>query len=75
MGVMRALGRSGDEEVRWDPKTGVGLKESMRFFAEKRIQGMHAYLIDPRTGEGVEEIKTFRPEAEEIMFTKQLIGG
>lgn len=74
MGVMRVLNIKGDTETRWDPNSKIStMKASAVFEVNKRL-GLVAYKVDEH-GVGSEQIKAFDPEAHEIIFTRQHVGG
>lgn len=74
MGVMRVLNSKGDTETRWDPKSKIStMKASATFEVNKRL-GLRAFKVDEH-GVGSEQIEKFDPEAHEIIFTRQHVGG
>ena len=74
MNVMKVLGRTGDTEFKWDPRTGEGLRGARRVFEEKRRRGYLAFVEGPH-GEGSNLIQNFDPHAESIILAPRLVGG
>lgn len=72
MGKLKVLSPRGDDEIPWlaeDPASAAAAKE---IFEAKRSAGCAAFLKVP---DGHELIKTFDPDAEEILIVKPLVGG
>jgi hypothetical protein len=70
MGKMRLLSGNGDDETQWD-------NEETAAIAKKVFDGLiglgHAAF--EKTPNGTELVKSFNPDAEEIIISRPLVGG
>jgi len=72
MGKLRILNEAGDREVPWTADDVESLRIAEESFFEHQRQGSAAFA---KTGSGHELIKSFVPDAEEILIVKPLVGG
>ena len=72
MGKLRILNDAGDREVPWTVDDAESMRLAEESFFEHRRQGSEAFA---KTGDGHELIKSFVPDAEEILIVKPLVGG
>lgn len=72
MGKLRILNESGDREVPWTAEDTESIRTAEASFFEHQRQGSAAFA---KTGNGHELIKSFDPDAEEILIVRPLIGG
>lgn len=72
MGVIRTLGRTGDEETPWtdSKKSQLAAKE---VFLNNRANGLIAFAT--RGEKPAVLIREFDPNEKEIIFTRRLQGG
>ena len=70
---MRVLGRRGDTPVHWDPTDPGSVATAEVAFLAMRRAGMLAFKVTP--GKETEQLETFDPAAEEVLFTRPIAGG
>lgn len=71
-GTLSITDASGHTEVKWDTEAPETVEETRRQFDEIVSRG---YLAYAKTDTGSEQIRSFDPEAEEIVVTAPLVGG
>lgn len=74
MSVLRILDHHGDTTLEWDVKNKASVAEVRKEFNSiMKGAGFMAFRIDsPTAGE---HIKSFDPDAEEILITRPMVGG
>ena len=75
LNTMRILGRSGDNEIHWNPDTGEGLDLAKRVFQEKTQTAGYLAFVEGPSGEGSALIREFDPRAGSIIMAPRLVGG
>jgi hypothetical protein len=81
MAVLRIMGSSGDQSVRWDrdglrvgdPEAQAAVREAERLFQEARSRGAIGFRVS--YGQPAERIERFDPDAEQIIVVPQIAGG
>ena len=75
MGVMRIMGaKTGDTEATWDPTNLRSTKDAKGVFDKNLGRGLLAFAPGGDDGGSV-RLREFDPNAQEIIFTKQFVGG
>jgi hypothetical protein len=73
MSVLRILNSSGDTALEWDVTDPEGIEKIRAEFDNLMSKNMIAFRVDsPTSGE---VIKSFDPEAKEIIVSAPLVGG
>jgi hypothetical protein len=75
MGKMHVLGRTGDSEMRWDPRDPDSVREARGIFDDYLRDRFLAFSVPLHSGEDATRITQFDPEATEIIVTRPLVGG
>ena len=72
MGKLRILNESGDREIPWTLEDADSLRAAEKLFFEQQKSGSAAFA---KVNGGHELIKSFDPDADEILIVKPLVGG
>lgn len=73
MAKLRVLNMTGDTTLEWAPNDAASVEVVRKQFDAIIKEGYMAFRVDsPTSGE---LIRTFEPEAEEIIMTAPLVGG
>lgn len=73
MSKLRVLNKSGDTTLEWDVEDAASVEVVKAQFNEIIKGGYMAFSVtSPTSGE---QIRTFDPEAEEIIMTAPMVGG
>lgn len=70
MGRLRVMSKNGDDETRWHDEDSAAI--AAKVFTDLLSKGHAAFAKTPT---GHEHIKTFDPNAEEIIVIRPLVGG
>ena len=71
---MRLLASRGDTEIRWDPADEESVTNARKAFKRYGALGYLAFSTPPAGGDAT-LIRSFDPEADEIIVTRPLFGG
>ena len=70
--VLRILDAHGDEQITFDPKKSVEVRDVETRFRELMERGFVAFDVSTKPGR---VIKTFDPHASEVIVTPRFAGG
>lgn len=73
-GVMKIMGRMGDEKVLWDMNDSKQVLKARTRFADLRAKGHRAFIMDA-TGKKGKPLDDFDPSAGAILMVPPLVGG
>lgn len=75
--AMAVLGVEGDIKTIWDAHVPAEVAEARAQFERltHAHKGYTAFRVTGKNGEQGEQMRTFDPEAERIIFAPQLVGG
>lgn len=74
-GVYSVLGREGDLKVIWDKTKPAEVDAARATFDKLRAQNYLAFVATGEKGIAGEQIRTFDPKHERLLFSPQLVGG
>lgn len=74
-GMMHTLDKTGDTRTIWDKDNADEVAIAKKQFADFMKKGYLAYKAEGKDGRKGEQIREFDPDAERIIFARQLVGG
>lgn len=74
-GYMAVMGRDGDTKYMWDANKQDEVDIARKTFESFRKKGYLAFRATGKEGAKGEQIRTFQPDAERIIFVPPMVGG
>lgn len=74
MHEMCTLDYSGDTRLQWDPTDPVQTAAARKRFDELRGKGFLPFRVSAKGNQG-EQLKSFDPDAERLIFVPAMVGG
>lgn len=72
---MAITDHTGDTKVMWSKDNPDEVDNAKATFDRMKGKGYSAFRVEGKKGEQGQQMNTFDPEAERIIFVKQMIGG
>ena len=72
---MAITDETGDTKVMWSKDNADEVENARETFKRMKKNGYAAFKVEGKKGEAGEQMHEFDPNAERIIFTKQMQGG